>query len=251
MKKLLARLFPRLWSVLVAIRWNAFAALQQFARPDWWRRHLQPTRYKRDAETAFWRGIYRNVTAGCRTPDECIAACIRNSHEDGFVRYQRMLGVGPDSFAGLRVVDVGCGPTSGLIGFTGCEKFGVDHLVDAYREIGFPLDRHGIAYRNARLEATGLPGGSFDRVLCVNALDHVDDLYRSMREIARLLKRGGLFLAQIGFHDKPSPTEPHVIRHDELLRMARQLGLRPLEIRFVDQSSYLDERRYFYKLVKD
>ena len=151
----------------------------------------------------------------------------------------------------MKVVDVGCGPTCGLIGFEDCEKYGVDHLVDAYKEIGLPLDQNGFHYRNARLEETGLPTGEFDRVLCVNALDHVDNVKQCVREISRLLKPGGEFLAQIGFHDKPTPTEPHVMRHDQLLNWARKQGIRPLEIRMIDKSSYLGEYRYFYRMVKD
>lgn len=109
---------------------------------------------------------------------------------------------------------------------------------------------HGVTYCNARLEDTGLPTGEFDRVLCVNALDHVDNLKKSVVEISRLLKPGGEFLAQIGFHDMPTPTEPIVMRHDVLLRHAYKNGLQPLEIRLVDQSAYLNEYRYFYRLLK-
>jgi 2-polyprenyl-3-methyl-5-hydroxy-6-metoxy-1,4-benzoquinol methylase len=250
MKKWIGEQLPILWRSLVWLRWRTY----------WWyrnrilktfRRWAGGVKAKRAAETSFWRERYANLTAGCVSQQDKDQACLQRIWDEVFPRYQKFLFVQPDSFAGLKVVDVGCGPTSGLYGFQDCEKYAVDHLLDEYREIGYPLDQHNMIYRNARLEKTGLQTGEFDRVLCVNALDHVDHVRQCVREISRLLKPGGEFLAQIGFHDKPTPTEPHVMRHDQLLKWARKEGMRPLEIRMIDQSEYLGEYRYFYRMMKD
>ncbi|MDD4735004.1 MAG: class I SAM-dependent methyltransferase [Kiritimatiellae bacterium] len=207
-------------------------------------------RIKLREESNFWQGLYNEIIKNCSTPEERRVALLRNCYDDSFERYKRFLNVRDDSFTGMKVLDVGCGPTCGLIGFKNCEKYGLDHLLDVYRMIGFPLNEHGVTYINARGEDTGLPEGEFDRILCVNALDHVDNLKKCIREFSRLLKNGGELLAQIGFHEKPTETEPIVMRHDVLLRYARINGLQPLEIKLVDQSSYLNEYRYYYRFRK-
>jgi 2-polyprenyl-6-hydroxyphenyl methylase / 3-demethylubiquinone-9 3-methyltransferase len=50
-----------------------------------------------------------------------------------------------------------------------------------------------IDYRIGRGEALPFPDGSFEVVTCCDVLEHVDDLDKTVSEIARLLKPGGVF----------------------------------------------------------
>ncbi len=206
---------------------------------------------KERAELAFWIGLSRQLAAGATTPEERREALLRVCREKTYPRYKRDLGLADDSFAGQRVLDVGCGPHGGLIGFERCEAWGADHLIAEYQAIGYPLDAHGIRYVPAKSEGLPFPDAYFDAVLCVNALDHVDDVETTFAEIARVLRAGGRFLAQINFHPAATPTEPHCFRHHELLATADRhaLGVRRIEYQtWVEDAG---EHRYFYELRRD
>ncbi len=105
------------------------------------------------------------------------------------------LGVDP---AGLEVLDVGCG--GGLLAeefaALGARVTGVDPSVDSLavarthaRESGLAID-----YREGVGEQLPLADSSFDAVYCCDVLEHVDDVGRTVREIARVLRPGGTFL---------------------------------------------------------
>jgi 2-polyprenyl-6-hydroxyphenyl methylase/3-demethylubiquinone-9 3-methyltransferase len=53
--------------------------------------------------------------------------------------------------------------------------------------------RLSIRYEQGRGEAIPLPDASFDLVSCCDVLEHVDDLDAVIRQIARVLRPGGLF----------------------------------------------------------
>jgi 2-polyprenyl-6-hydroxyphenyl methylase/3-demethylubiquinone-9 3-methyltransferase len=50
-----------------------------------------------------------------------------------------------------------------------------------------------IDYRQASGEDIPFDADSFDLVVCCDVLEHVDDLERTIREVARVLKPGGMF----------------------------------------------------------
>ena len=50
-----------------------------------------------------------------------------------------------------------------------------------------------IDYEEGRAEAIPFGNSSFDYVSCCDVLEHVDDVNRTISEIARVLKPGGLF----------------------------------------------------------
>lgn len=97
------------------------------------------------------------------------------------------------------VLDVACGsggPSLALIERAGCRLTGVD------------LEDAGIAYAQSQASARGLAdratfavldcsgplpfeGGSFDAVLCIDAIPHLRDRFGTLREWARLLHHGG------------------------------------------------------------
>jgi 2-polyprenyl-6-hydroxyphenyl methylase/3-demethylubiquinone-9 3-methyltransferase len=100
--------------------------------------------------------------------------------------------------AGLEVLDVGCG--GGLLAeefaALGARVTGVDPSADSLevarahaRESGFEID-----YREGTGEDLPLAAASFDAVYCCDVLEHVDDLARTVREVARVLRPSGVFL---------------------------------------------------------
>jgi 2-polyprenyl-6-hydroxyphenyl methylase / 3-demethylubiquinone-9 3-methyltransferase len=99
--------------------------------------------------------------------------------------------------AGLRVLDVGCG--GGLLSEQfaklGCAVTGIDQsppTLAAAREHA----RSGgldICYVEGRAENLPFPAQQFDVVCCCDVLEHVDQVDDVMRDIARVLKPGGVF----------------------------------------------------------
>ena len=99
---------------------------------------------------------------------------------------------------GLRVLDVGCG--GGLLAEElarlGCLVTGIDpsrRSLEAARAhasaSGLEIDYvHGVA------EALPADDGAFDAVVCCDVLEHVTDLGATIREVARVLRPGGLYL---------------------------------------------------------
>ncbi len=203
---------------------------------------------KLDGELNYWKELVNDLTRMCSSEAEKHDVLLRICHERTFERYKHDLYLNDDSFVEKRILDLACGPHCGIIGFQGAEKYGVDHLIDEYRKIGYPLDEHGVEYCNAKSEKLPYPNDFFDAVLCVNALDHVDDVSDSLREISRVLKPNGRFLAQINLHKTPSLCEPNCLTHEFL---ARELDKNEFHIGNIKyQLSIDDEDRYFYESCK-
>lgn len=99
---------------------------------------------------------------------------------------------------GLRILDVGCG--GGLLAeefaALGCEVTGIDPSTESLSVARAHARERGqaIAYRQASGE--GLPFGEseFPAVYCCDVLEHVEDVGRTIGEIARVLEPGGVFL---------------------------------------------------------
>jgi 2-polyprenyl-6-hydroxyphenyl methylase / 3-demethylubiquinone-9 3-methyltransferase len=100
--------------------------------------------------------------------------------------------------AGLRVLDVGSG--GGLLAeefaALGCQVTGVDpsqrslEIARAHaREAGLEIE-----YVSGRGEELPFEDGSFDAVYCCDVLEHVDDVPRTLRESARVVRPGGVYM---------------------------------------------------------
>jgi SAM-dependent methyltransferase len=97
----------------------------------------------------------------------------------------------------LAIASLGCGPAEGLLWL---KKF----TVPAGRVIGVDAEpmhaRHvppEIGYVIGNIEALPFNGGSFDAVLALDVLEHLDDDASGLREAARLVKPGGLLLVTV------------------------------------------------------
>jgi 2-polyprenyl-6-hydroxyphenyl methylase/3-demethylubiquinone-9 3-methyltransferase len=97
----------------------------------------------------------------------------------------------------LEVLDLGCG--GGLMSEAyarhGARVTGVDpsSVSLAVARSHARESRLSIRYEQGRGEAIPLPDASFDLVSCCDVLEHVDDLDAVIRQIARVLRPGGLF----------------------------------------------------------
>lgn len=205
-------------------------------------------RHKMQAELNYWSNLVKELTQDCKSPAQKEEKLIRLCYEITYPRYKKDLYLEDDSLKGKKVLDLGCGPHGGLIGFTDCDKFGVDHLIEEYKKIGYPLNKHGIKYYQAKSEKLPFPGSYFDVVVCVNALDHVDYLKKTIKEISRVLKRSGKFIGQINFRDKATATEPIVLNHKMLISMLLKNNL--ILVKKIFQYHINQEDRYYYECEK-
>jgi 2-polyprenyl-6-hydroxyphenyl methylase/3-demethylubiquinone-9 3-methyltransferase len=101
------------------------------------------------------------------------------------------------NWQGLNVLDVGCGGgfscefmaergaiVAGVDQSTACIQAAKNHA----EKMGFAID-----YRQGYAENLPFETASFDCVVCVDVLEHIDDLTQTIQEIHRVLKPGGLF----------------------------------------------------------
>lgn len=110
-----------------------------------------------------------------------------------------------ESFRGLRMLDVGCGPL-GLIHFAdqAAERIRLDPLLTQYEHkpaLGAPQ-----LSLSAVCESIPLSAASVDLAVCFNALDHMRDPASAISEIARVLRPDGTALFMI--HTFPEWLRP-------------------------------------------
>ena len=119
------------------------------------------------------------------------------------LKYLHDLNLNKNAFVGLKLLDIGSGPMPSALAFEDCEVYALDPLIGDYVKIGFPLHY----YERCRFISSGaelIPceDHSIDAVISVNAIDHVDDFFKSAIEIKRILSKNGLFRMHVHYHSK-------------------------------------------------
>jgi SAM-dependent methyltransferase len=113
-------------------------------------------------------------------------------------RFGDQLGLSP----GSRLLDVACGsggPALHLARVTGCQIVGVELFDDAVtngtriaREAG--LEKQASFAKADASQTLPFEDGSFDAILCIDAINHLADRRRVLSDWARLLRAGGRLL---------------------------------------------------------
>jgi ubiquinone/menaquinone biosynthesis C-methylase UbiE len=154
---------------------------------------LFPTWYKERHELLFWR--------------QRLSAERRLSHDHYQWFYTTYFDLEPRFYEGKRILDIGCGPRGSLEwADAAAERVGLDPLVAKYMKLG--ANKHKMTYSAAPSENIPFADGHFDVVCSFNSLDHVANLERTLAEITRVTRPGGLFLLITEVGHPPTATEP-------------------------------------------
>lgn len=107
-------------------------------------------------------------------------------------------------FRGMKVLDVGSGPMPSAEVFEDCELYCLDPLLPDYIRAGYPLHyyRENTRFVHGYAENMFFKDDFFDAVISVNAIDHVDDIYLTAKEIGRVLKPNGMIRMHVHYHKK-------------------------------------------------
>lgn len=115
-------------------------------------------------------------------------------NQESATTFREKTGLGPDDVAGKTVLDAGCG----MGRFTHVvARWGADRAVGA--DIGRAVEAAGgnletfpsVALIQADLRALPFPPESFDIVFSIGVLHHTPNTYRSLAQVAKLVKPGG------------------------------------------------------------
>lgn len=101
------------------------------------------------------------------------------------------------SWDGAKVLDLGCagGFMAEALARRGAHVTGLDPAEDAIAAARAHADEEGlaIAYDIGTGEEMSYPDAAFDAVVCVDVLEHVADLQKTLNQVVRVLKPGGRF----------------------------------------------------------
>lgn len=143
----------------------------------------------------FEAALYRDIRRETWDEDFGQNGWITAYEQDQFIR---RLSIGP----GAHMLDVACGsggPTLRIATRSGAVVTGVDIHDDAVATARRAAEALGLA-GSARFEvvdargALPFPDASFDAVMCIDAINHLEDRPRTLTEWARVLKPGGRLL---------------------------------------------------------
>lgn len=161
--------------------------------------------------------------------------------------YWEELKLPGNQFEGQRVLEVGCGALVPILQFEGCERHGIDPLVNAYTKLGWPLYALDAKIINAHGEHMPYPDAYFDTVISVNALDHVDDFDKVTTEMQRVLKPGGRLYIEVEYHEatvaEPLELTDEIVKASfQQIRMNKivQRGKRDMFMALKERFSMLD-----------
>jgi len=211
----------------------------------------------RDPYFGVLKGVLKGGVKGevCSRPPENLEQLL-SKLPDGVLN--QFTGCGspiPESIAGCRVLDLGCGTGRDVFlcaALTGPKGFvmGLDSepaslavarsgVEEVMRSFGHP--EPNVAFREGSIDAlsdAGLYKEDFDVVISNRALSIVDDKLKVLKEVHRVLKRGGEFYSSELFSDRRLPEnliENETLKRSGLdktlylgdfMRMAERAGIR-------------------------
>ena len=140
-------------------------------------------------EISWWRRYLRS-----KSPDEYL--CWKRNY---WVDFLKKLDLKIP--AGATVLDAGCGPAGIFTVFEKNKVVALDPLLDKYDSLPHFQKKNypNTNFINKPLETADLP--VFDWIFCLNAINHVADLEKSMDTIARSVSPGGRLVLSIDAHN--------------------------------------------------
>jgi len=140
---------------------------------------------------------------------------LSNNHFEYF--YAEHFGLKNDFYTDKVILDIGCGPRGSLEWASmSARRIGLDPLAGEYLKLG--ASRHAMEYMAAPSEAIPLPDAACDAVFSFNSLDHVEDVEKTLREVKRVTRPGGVFLLLVEVNHPPTYCEPHELTPRGLLQ---------------------------------
>ena len=104
---------------------------------------------------------------------------------------------------GEKILDAGCGPAGIFILLPQCEVVAIDPLLDTYQEKlpHFKKENYPQVYfENIPLEYFDRKN-YFEKVFCLNAINHVAELDRCVANLCRSLKKNGVLYLSVDAHN--------------------------------------------------
>jgi len=133
---------------------------------------------------------------------------LRNDHYEK--QFTTMFGLEKAFYTDKTLLDVGCGPCGSLEWADNTvRRVGVDPLAEAYEFLR--QSPHAMEYVPDYIESMSFADDTFDVVVSLNSLDHVDDLPRAIAEMKRVVKPGGHLLIAVEVCPYRKPCEPNPV----------------------------------------
>lgn len=101
------------------------------------------------------------------------------------------------------ILDAGCGPAGIFMVLEGNEVVAIDPLLETYQSKLPAFNEHynsNINFESIYLEQFRR-NNYFDKVFCLNAINHVSDLNQSIFNICNAVKKGGIIYLSIDAHN--------------------------------------------------
>ena len=159
---------------------------------------------KFDREYQFWQKKYIEENKN-----------FNNSHYE-----KLMLGIAQEKdqyFLKDKIIaDFGCGPRGSLKWVNSAKiKIGIDVLVEKYTDnFTSNIISHDMVYVQSTENVIPIPSNYIDILFTLNAMDHVDNFDIMSKEIIRIIKPNGEFIASFNLNEPVTECEPLTLTED-------------------------------------
>lgn len=163
---------------------------------------------KQKAELQFWQDLYNQL--GDKDFNKL-------REEDLKEKTKHFVGLFEEKGNGL---DIGCGLKS-IFEYSKLKIKAVDPLLEEYKKITEIKDTENINYETADCEKMPFKN-KFDFAVCINVLDHTPNPEKLLKEVKRLVKKGGKFYFQVNFDDYLAKQHYFLLTEKSLLELMKE-----------------------------